>query len=538
MSSGKKRIAVIGSGASGLTAIKCCLDEGLEPVCFEVADNIGGLWRFNTNIKDGLGCVMKSTVINTSKEMMCYSDFPIPKEYPIFMHNRDVFAYFNQYADAFDLKKYIKFQTEVISVKKSDDFEKTGRWDVSYKDVNTGSTDIDVFDGVLICTGHHATKNEPKFSGLEEFKGKVLHTHDYRDFHGFEEKKVVIVGIGNSGGDAAVELSRICKQVYLSTRRGSWVINRIVDNGMPADMAISSRLAAKIFNTLPKSVVDSLFAKHLNKRFDHVAYSLKPDYGATSQHPMVNDELPNRIISGSIKIKTDIKRFTERGVEFLDGTIEDDIDIVVLATGYIFGFPFVEKSVIDVKDNRVELYKYMFPPELSHHTLAVIGCIQPLGAVMPISEMQCRLATRVFKGDVKLPSKGDMWEDIRNKQVAMMRRYVKSLRHTIQVDYAPFMDELAELNGNSVQLMELMKTDPKLGLTCFFGPCTPYQYRLFGPGKWDKARECIMTQWDRTLFPLKTRSIPPAKKSNTFFYIKLAFIFLFLAFILNQLDLL
>ena len=75
---------------------------------------------------------------------------------------------------------------------------------------------------------------------------------------------------------------------------------------------------------------------------------------------------------------------------------------MALATGYRFGFPFIDKSVVDVKENRLPFYKYMFPPDLQHPTLAIIGCIQPLGAVMPISELQCRLATRVFKVRVVL----------------------------------------------------------------------------------------------------------------------------------------
>ena len=52
-------------------------------------------------------------IINTSKEMMCYSDFPIPADYPMFMHNKYVQKYYHMYADHFDLKKYIKFNTEV-----------------------------------------------------------------------------------------------------------------------------------------------------------------------------------------------------------------------------------------------------------------------------------------------------------------------------------------------------------------------------------------------------------------------------------------
>lgn len=69
------------------------------------------------------------------------------------------------------------------------------------------------FDCVLVCTGHHADKNLPSFPGLDKFKGNVKHTHDYKNFHGYEDKNVLIIGIGNSGGDVATELSRIAKQV-------------------------------------------------------------------------------------------------------------------------------------------------------------------------------------------------------------------------------------------------------------------------------------------------------------------------------------
>ena len=76
--------------------------------------SLGGLWRYTDEVTEGQSCVMKSTIINTSKEMMCYSDFPIPAEYPIFMHNTYVQKYFNLYADKFNLRKYIKFETEVM----------------------------------------------------------------------------------------------------------------------------------------------------------------------------------------------------------------------------------------------------------------------------------------------------------------------------------------------------------------------------------------------------------------------------------------
>lgn len=70
----------------------------------------------------------------------------------------------------------------------------------------------------------------------------------------------------------------------------------------------------------------------------------------------------------------------------------------VFATGYNFSFPFLPSNMLPVSGNKANLYKYMFPPGLERPTLVVIGLVQPLGAIMPISEMQARWATRVFKG--------------------------------------------------------------------------------------------------------------------------------------------
>lgn len=94
-----KRVAIIGAGCSGLAAIKSCLDEDLTPVCFESAADLGGLWLFTDDVTDRRGCVMSSTVINTSKEMMSFSDFPAPRQFPNFMPHKKVLEYFRLYAE-------------------------------------------------------------------------------------------------------------------------------------------------------------------------------------------------------------------------------------------------------------------------------------------------------------------------------------------------------------------------------------------------------------------------------------------------------
>ncbi|PIK38358.1 hypothetical protein BSL78_22141 [Apostichopus japonicus] len=397
------RVAILGAGASGLTAIKCCLDEGLEPVCFEKTDDIGGLWlyRGDTNKFPELGCVFKSTVINTSKEIMSFSDFPCPKEFANFMHNRQVYQYLKLYADKFGLMKHIQFNNSVTSAKKAADFDSTGRWDIEIKDEVTGDKKMETFDALFVCNGHHAKPYIPDFPGIDDFQGTKLHTHYYRTPDSFKDKRVVVIGIGNSGGDAAVELSRWASQVYLSTRRGTWVIHRISDFGIPVDI-----LNVKRFLFLaPLWLQNAFFEFKLNLNVNHKLYGLLPKHKALSAHPMVNDDLPNRIANGTVIIKPNIKRFTKNGVEFEDGTFEDNIDVVIIGTGYEFGYPFLPESVIKVEKNKVDLYKYVFPPDLEKPTLAVVGLVQPWGAINPLSELQCRWAARVFKGVTELPQR-------------------------------------------------------------------------------------------------------------------------------------
>lgn len=236
-------------------------------------------------------------------------------------------------------------------------------------------------------------------------------------------------GIGNSGGDIAVELSRHTSQVFLSTRRGAWVLSRMGKGGEPFDQQANTRFASLI----PLPIRFYVFNKTVNNRFDHEVFALRPRHPIGSQHPMVNDDLPHRIITGGVVIKPNVTSFTKTGVVFEDGTQLNDLDVVIFCTGYKIGFKFIDHSILPVSDNKVELYKYVFPPNLAKPTLAVLGCIQPLGAIFPISELQARWATRVFCGKTSLPPKSIMMDDIEKKREAMQERYYASKRHTIQV---------------------------------------------------------------------------------------------------------
>ncbi|XP_043347119.1 flavin-containing monooxygenase 5-like isoform X2 [Dermochelys coriacea] len=382
----QKRIAVIGAGVCGLSSIKCCLDEGLEPICFERSSDIGGLWRFEENPEEGRASIYKSVIINTSKEMMCFSDFPIPADFPNYMHHSKVMEYFRMYAEHFDLLKYICFKTTVVSVTKSPDFSTTGQWDVVTE--TEGKQESAIFDGVMVCTGHHSNAHLPldSFPGIEKFKGCYFHSHDYKKPQEFSGKKVIVIGIGNSGTDLAVELSHTAAQVFLSTKRGAWILGRIGEEGYPLDTIYVTRYMEFLRRIVPLSLLNYFAEKKLNAKFNHAIYGLQPAH-----------------------------------------------------------------------------------------------------------------------------------------------RYVKSQRYTIQAYYIPYMDEVACLAGVKPKLLSLFLMDPKLAVEVFFGPCTSYQYRLRKPGKWDGAREAILTQRERIIKPLKTRVLDDYTGASVPYYLQIFLIFALVA---------
>ncbi|XP_055275625.1 dimethylaniline monooxygenase [N-oxide-forming] 4 isoform X1 [Moschus berezovskii] len=505
-----KRVAVIGAGVSGLSSIKCCLDEHLEPICFERSNDIGGLWKFTETSKDGMTRVYKSLVTNVCKEMSCYSDFPFQEDYPNFMKHEKFWNYLQEFAEHFDLLKYIQFKTTVCSITKRPDFSETGQWDVVTE--TEGRQDRAVFDAVMVCTGHFLNPRLPleSFPGIHKFKGQILHSQEYKIPAGFQGKRVLVIGLGNTGGDIAVELSRTAAQVLLSTRTGTWVINRSSDGGYPLNMMVTRRHYNFVAQVLPSCILTWIQERRLNKRFDHANYGLNITKGKKPKK-IVNDELPTCILCGTVTIKTSVKEFTETSAVFEDGTVEENIDVVIFTTGYTFSFPFFEEPLKTLCTKKIFLYKLVFPSNLEKTTLAMIGFISLTGSILAATELQARWATRIFKGLCKIPPPEKLMAEAMKKEQLIERGLMKDPGGD-KVDYISYLDDLASLIGVKPNVPLLFIKDPRLAWEVFFGPCTPYQYRLMGPGKWDGARNAILTQWDRTLKPLKTRTIPGSSK--------------------------
>ncbi|XP_068566539.1 flavin-containing monooxygenase 5-like [Cebidichthys violaceus] len=513
-----RRVAVIGAGSSGLTCIKACVDEGLEPVCFESSDDIGGLWKFKESPEPERAGIYRSLVANTSKEMTCFSDFPMPADYPNYMHNSQLLQYFRLYADHFDLLRYIRFQTTVRSVTQRSDFSESGQWDIVTKNVD--GEERHVFDAVMVCTGHYTQPVLPlsDFQGYEKFSGRCLHSLEYRDADARRGERVVVVGIGNSGGDIAVEISRSAKKTFLSTRQGSWVMGRMSSNGLPLDMTLVTRFNNILMLLLPRSLANWAVERALNCKYDHRLYGLKPKHRVLERRPLINDDLPVRILQGALVMKPNVQGFTDSGVVFEDGTVEENIDAVVFCTGYNGNFPFLPSPLSGGPHKVLTLYKTLFPPSLSQPTLAVLGLFQTTGPIIPIVEMQARWAVKVFAGLSHLPPKERMLEVIECERKRNMKRYPCPRKAALLVDYIPYLEFMAAEVGVRPNFPRLLLRDPVLWIRVFFGPCTPYQYRLTGPGQWAGARQAILTQWERVAQPFSTRAVPePESRPSVLF---------------------
>nr|XP_057929038.1 flavin-containing monooxygenase 5-like isoform X2 [Doryrhamphus excisus] len=505
-----QRVAIIGAGISGLTSIKACLEEGLVPTCFESSHDIGGLWRFKEEPEPGRANIYQSVVINSSKEMMAFSDFPPPAHFPNNMHHSEVMLYLRLYAQTFRLLQHIRLQTAVVSVRQTPDFATTGQWEVE-TEKRDGPRQTHIFDAVMVCTGHYTTPHLPLKDFPESFEGKYFHSWEYRSFEGLQGKRVVVIGIGNSGGDIAVDVSKVAEKVFFSTRSGAWVMTRLGLGGLPRDLLMNSRIDAMKRRLFPRWI-NWMTERKLNQTFDHTLYGLKPKHSFLSQRVVVNDDLPIRIITGHVQMKPNVKRFSGSAVLFDDGSIVDKVDVVVFATGYSCSFSFLP-ATLQSKCGRHRLYRRVIPLGHAPHTLAVVGLIDGRAAITGLSEMQARWSTRVFKGLISLPSEETMTEEL-EKEMDVRQNFTYENKNPLHVDVIPYRDSLAKQVGALPNLWWLLLTDPRLAFHIFLGPCTSYQYRLTGPGKWDGARQAILTQWERVFQPFQTRKAAPERKSR------------------------
>jgi dimethylaniline monooxygenase (N-oxide forming) len=426
------RVCIIGAGSSGIAACQVLHARGIPFDCFEAGSEVGGNWRYDND--NGMSSAYLSLHAKSSQRCMQYAAFPMPGDYPDYLSHDLITKYLDDFVDHFGFRVRIQFRTEVTKVEQA----AGGGWDVTVRQRNTGSMYTKQYDAVLVANGHHWDPKypEPAFPGAGTFTGEQIHSHHYRTPEPFAGKRVLVLGLGNSACDVAAECSQVAARTLLAMRRGTHIVPKYLF-GMPTDHLTLMRLGTRAPLRLQSSAVALLVRIAQGKV---TKYGLpRPDRPLLCAPPTVSDSLLSRLDHGDIVVKPSIDRLDGDCVRFSDGSAEP-VDVVIYCTGYKISFPFLDEDSIGAKGNHIPLYRRIVPPRLPG--LYFIGLVQPIGAVMPIAEIQSEWVADLLQDRTTLPSEQQMNREIARYRAATAKRYGRSARHTIQVDFLAYLREI------------------------------------------------------------------------------------------------
>ncbi|CAH1395216.1 unnamed protein product [Nezara viridula] len=210
------KVAVIGAGASGLISAKVLSEKGINYDVFETGDQVGGTWIYSENTVDKHGLPVASSMYrdlrtNLPKEVMEFSEYHYDIENVSYITPSQVLDYLQSFCNEYNLKDNIKLEHLVTRVSRTD-----GGWLLTAKDLNHGTENTTFYDAVFICNGHYSLPNYPEVEVKEAFTGLSLHSHYYKTPDIFDNKIVLIIGMGPSAQDITFNIHPNSKQIYLS----------------------------------------------------------------------------------------------------------------------------------------------------------------------------------------------------------------------------------------------------------------------------------------------------------------------------------
>ncbi|MGV9599682.1 flavin-containing monooxygenase [Streptosporangium sandarakinum] len=417
---GTTRVAVVGAGAAGLTTAKALLDHGLDVTVLERGDRPGGLW-----VQDepgGTSPAYDSLHLNTSKGRTEFADFPMPKRWPDYPSAALIAGYLADYADTFGVTDRIRFGTTVTAVRRTGPV-----WEVE-------STGTEEFDAVVVANGHNWDPKWPSPAYPGTFDGTQMHAHDYRNPGVFAGRRVLVVGLGNSALDIAVDASYVSAgPVSLSARHGAHIIPKYLF-GRPSDATNGAiavlpwRIRQKIAQTALRLAVGT-----------PESYGLPcPAGGLFQNHPTVSDTILHRLTHGEVVARPGIERLDGGRVVYTDGTAED-IDVIVWATGYRVTIPFLGREWLGDNPEALPLYQRVF--HLADPTLAFVGLMQSTGAALPVVEAQAKLVAAYLGGRYALPAPAEQRAAVRRAYAAAVRRWGNK-RPMMRIDFDRYVAAL------------------------------------------------------------------------------------------------
>ncbi len=355
----------------------------------------------------------------------------MPETYPDYPSHRQILAYFRAYADHFDLHRHIKLNSRVTSAERRAE----GGWRLTVAD-GTGHHE-ETADQLIVAAGHHRIPFTPTIEG--SFDGDQIHSAAYRKSEGFEGKRVLVVGAGNSACDIAAALSRIADHVSLSLRTPQYIVPKTV-LGRPLDVQYR-----KLYR-LPRAIRKAVLRLGLQALVGpYERYTLpQPASDILSIHPTLNTDILEQLTHGTVTVRRATQSASGRTITFADNS-SDEFDTIIWATGYKTRFPFLKDAWFDWSDSvRVPLYLKIMPAEIDD--IYFIGLIQPLGCIWALADYQSELVAHAISGRWRRPP--DIDARMERDHAIDARHFQPATRHAVEVDYHDYLRRMeAELGA-------------------------------------------------------------------------------------------
>ena len=522
-----KKVCVIGSGPSGIVAIKELLSEGHNVICYEKSSTFGGVFSgkgINSNkTYDGM-------MLTISNYYMAFSDFPPEDGYKYWTGN-EYLNYLKNYVHHFNIEKCIKYNTTVISAEQND-----GKWIITTNtviDEDENRVNVEDFDALVVCSGTHQS---PKIPDLLKGFQNIEHSSSYIDNSIYRDKNVLVIGMGETSADLVRNVSDVSNECHLVMRSYPFCIPRLTNSGLPVDSG-TNRLRypqsddsvllwlitilytliwipfyliytffgifefAKWWNIYngsvdsmgqePKGSFMDLNTKKCNKAIEIMAkwhtegntsHMNKFATKNVSWLPNVVNEKINVHFGEITKVsqnecgKHDISILSKKNVSIIK-----DVDLILCCTGYADEFPFFKSEEYKPENGDVKnLFKHAFNTQIDYpETLCFIGFSRPTtGAIPACSELIARYFALICSGKRSLPI--DIKRQIRKDKLYEETQFYNSKGIRTVVNPTEYMDSVAKLIGCYVSPYYYILNPRKFlrWITCINLTC---RYRLYGP---------------------------------------------------------
>ncbi|HEY3405735.1 MAG TPA: NAD(P)/FAD-dependent oxidoreductase [Ohtaekwangia sp.] len=364
-------VLIIGASISGLASAASLKKTGTDYLIIEKQREIVPTWKNH----------YERLHLHTSKKLSCLPYKPFDKSIPLYPSRQQVVDYLTDYQKEFDIQP--AFNTTALSIRKQDDYWFTETSNYTYKSKY-----------VILATGPYGRPKPVQFKGMETFRGKILHSYDYKTGRDFKGQKVLVVGFGNSACEIALDLFEQGASPAMSVRSAVNVVPRDIFGIPILQLALymsflPPRFADKLNATLLRLLVGDITRLGLRK-LPYGPLEQIEKYGTV---PLLDIGTIGHIRKGHITVHGDIDHFENNTVHFVDGS-HDTFDSIVAGIGYYRDYA----DIIEVEQARFDDLKVAIDKQKCFGKDGLYFCgfwISPTGQIREIARDAKKIAADI-----------------------------------------------------------------------------------------------------------------------------------------------